>query len=529
MPAAGCCQYTNGTCADDSTALSCLGSGNSTGFVANGTCGVDCLPLQPTSTATSTATATATQTPPPTAAAATIPATACRELRQRRVCCDTACPGPDQSCTQPGHEGTCIGIAPAPAASPTGLLAIVLMLAAVAAAAFLAPARKIEVAAPPWRLLIGRTLPFNDGLPGRPWRPEAAELALENGPPPLIANAVEYPRPESLHTQGRWAMCAGSGDRKTILQHTGGMMGKAERMVGVDVSARSLEVSRGAADEAVATRSFANNAPGCRELARWVTQGGRRARVVLEATGLYSLDVALQLERTPGVAVMVLNPRASKEFAGAWGQRARTDATAAELLREYAARMPFTAWTPPSAAALGLRAVMRRVVVLTEWRVQERNRLHAVDATAALPAVLRRHLQQQIALLGRQIVQLEHEARALVEPEPTLRARLTRLRSIKGVGMRSALLILAELAVWPERLTARQWVAQAGLDPRPLQSGTSVHPPVRISKRGDSYLRRALFRPALVAVRHNPAVQRLAGELAARGKAPLQVLVAVMR
>jgi transposase len=306
-------------------------------------------------------------------------------------------------------------------------------------------------------------------------------------------------------------------------------MGKAERMVGVDVSAKTLEVSRGASDEAVATRQFANTVAGCRELARWATQGKRRARVVLEATGLYSLDVALQLERTPGVAVMVLNPRVSKDFAGACGQRARTDATAAELLREYAARMPFTAWTPPSAAALGLRALMRRVVMLTELRVQERNRLHAVEATRALPPVLRRHLRQQIAGLGRQIVQLEHEARALAEPVPALRVGLARLRSIKGVGLRSALLILAELAVWPEELSARQWVAQAGLDPRPIQSGTSVRPPVRISKRGNSYLRRALFMPALVAVRHNAAVHRLATELATRGKAPLQVLVAVMR
>lgn len=306
-------------------------------------------------------------------------------------------------------------------------------------------------------------------------------------------------------------------------------MGKAERQVGVDVSAKSLEVSRGAAEEAVACRSFANTASGRRELVRWVTQGGRRARVVLEATGLYSLDVAVGLERTPGVAVMVLNPRVSKEFAGAWGQRARTDGTAAELLREYAGRMPFTAWVPPSAAALGLRAVMRRVVVLTEQRVQERNRLHAVDATAALPSVVRRQLQQQIAFLGRQIVQLEREARAVVESAPALCRHFARLRSITGVGVRSALLILAELAVWPAALTARQWVAQAGLDPRPIQSGTSVHPPVRISKRGNSYLRRALFMPALVAVRHNPAVQRLATALAARGKAPLQVLVAVMR
>jgi len=94
---------------------------------------------------------------------------------------------------------------------------------------------------------------------------------------------------------------------------------KPMRMVGVDVSATWVEVSRGAADEAVATRQCANTAGGHRELARWLTQGGRRARVVLEATGLYSLDVALTLERTPGIEVMVLNPRVSKEFAGAWG------------------------------------------------------------------------------------------------------------------------------------------------------------------------------------------------------------------
>jgi len=304
---------------------------------------------------------------------------------------------------------------------------------------------------------------------------------------------------------------------------------KPMRMVGVDVSATWVEVSRGAADEAVATRQCANTAGGHRELARWLTQGGRRARVVLEATGLYSLDVALTLERTPGIEVMVLNPRVSKEFAGAWGQRARTDATAAGGLREFAARMPFTPWTPPSAAALALRALMRRVVALIEMRVQEQNRLHAMSVTGALPAVLRADIRQHIAALGRQIARLEREARALVEPAPALRAGYRHLRSVKGIGQRSALLILSEVAVLPGSLTVRQWVAQVGLDPQPIRSGTSVHPPVRISKRGNVYLRRALFMPALVAVRCNPAVQRFGLELAAKGKAPLQVLVAVMR
>ena len=303
----------------------------------------------------------------------------------------------------------------------------------------------------------------------------------------------------------------------------------AMRMVGLDVSARWVDVSRAAAGEPVTTRRCANTPSGHRELGRWVTQGNRRARVVLEATGTYSLDVARTLHRTRGVEVMVINPRASKEFAGALGQRARTDQSAAEVLREYAARMPFTPWTPPAAVAWALRTIMRRVVHVIEMRTQERNRLHAGSATTELPASVRASLRQHIEQLGKQIADLEREARALVEPAPALRAGFRHLCSIKGIGCRSALLILSEVAVLPPELTVRQWVAQAGLDPRPIRSGTSVHPPIHISKRGNTYLRRALFMPALVAVRRNVAVQRFATDLTARGKAPLEVVVAVMR
>lgn len=304
---------------------------------------------------------------------------------------------------------------------------------------------------------------------------------------------------------------------------------KAQRMVGVDVSATWLDVESAAADEPQVTRQWPNTAAGHRELARWVTRGGRRARVVLEATGVYSLDVALTLQRTRRIEVMVLNPRVSKDFAGACGQRACTDATAATRLRAFAQRMPFVPWEPPSAAALAVRAVMRRVAALVEMRAQEHNRLHALEASAALPAAVRADVRAHVRTLGRQIRRLEREARALVEPAPALRAGYHHLRSVAGIGQRSALGLLGELAVLPAQLTVRQWVAQAGLDPRPIRSGTSVHPPVRISKRGNVHLRRLLFMPAVVAVRWNTAVQRFATELTAKGKAPLQVLVAVMR
>jgi len=56
----------------------------------------------------------------------------------------------------------------------------------------------------------------------------------------------------------------------------------------------------------------------------------------------------------------------------------------------------------------------------------------------------------------------------------------------------------------PGDLAAPQWVAHAGLDPRPYESGISVHRPRCITKVGNRYLRAALYMPALVAIQHEP-------------------------
>jgi transposase len=51
------------------------------------------------------------------------------------------------------------------------------------------------------------------------------------------------------------------------------------------------------------------------------------------------------------MAVMVANPRAVRHFATALMQRSKNDHFDARVLCEFAARMPFLAWRPPSAAA----------------------------------------------------------------------------------------------------------------------------------------------------------------------------------
>jgi transposase len=300
-----------------------------------------------------------------------------------------------------------------------------------------------------------------------------------------------------------------------------------EAVVGIDVSARWLDVSR--QREHVEAGRFGNTAAAHRDLARWLTKGGWHARVVLEATGTYSADVALALAAHPRVRVMMANPRAVKKFREACVQRAQTDATSAQILREFAQRMEFVPWTPPSPAALELRALARRLSTVVALMTEERQRLHAARATRQTPAAVLADFRQHLRQLTEHVKRLRTQAQAVIAASPELAAAWPHLLSVKGIGVTSALYLLGELATMAPGLDVRQWVAYAGLDPRPIRSGTSVHPPVHISKLGNVYLRRALYMPALVAQRWNPVVRAYAQKLLAKGKPKMVVLVAVMR
>ena len=258
-------------------------------------------------------------------------------------------------------------------------------------------------------------------------------------------------------------------------------------------------------------------------------QGIKDVRVCLEASGNYSLDLALALQAHRHVEVSLVNPRRARRFAESLGERSKTDPVDARVLCEYAARMPWEPWSPPSAAALRLRAITRAVENLGVMHTQEKNREHALKASQALPALLVREMRRHQRYLEHRIQQLRREARRLIAKHPELDRRFHLMLSVPGVGETSALQILGELVVLPDSLDARQWVAFSGLDPLQFTSGSSVEKRPRISRGGSRHLRRALYMPALVALQHEPHLRAFYQRLVSRGKAPLQAVIAVMR
>ena len=298
---------------------------------------------------------------------------------------------------------------------------------------------------------------------------------------------------------------------------------------GVDVSASELVALLRLDGNTEGCRRFANDAPGHQALRRYIAQGRERVRVCMESTGMYGLDAALALQADTRIELMVANPRAVKDFSRALLQRSKTDPLDAWVLLEYAARMPFQRWQAPLAEALQITALARRMHALTQQCTMEKNRLHAVEATATTLRVIVQDLRRSVRSLQAAIVRLGREARKILAAVPALQRRFELLQSTPGIGAVSALQLLGELGLIPANCDVRQWVAYAGLDPRHYESGTSVQQKVRISKVGNRHIRRALYMPALTAVRHAPPLRAFYLQLQARGKCKMVALVAVMR
>lgn len=293
-------------------------------------------------------------------------------------------------------------------------------------------------------------------------------------------------------------------------------------LVGVDISKRSFD----AAVSDGRTRRFDNDAAGHHAFVTWLR---KPARVVVEATGTYGLDLALALHAEPRCEVMVANPRLVKGFAKALAQRSKTDAAGAKTILAFAERMPFEPWSPPEPALVELRAMARRIADLTVERAREKNRLAALRSSGAHSRLVANDVGVNLRHLARRIDRMVEQAVALIQAHAALAEAYGHLTSVRGIAAKSAVAILPELLVLPADMSPKQWVTHAGLDPREHESGTSVRGRTRISKVGSVHLRRALYMPAVVSARTEPRVRAFYEELLARGKKPQVAHVAVMR
>ena len=290
---------------------------------------------------------------------------------------------------------------------------------------------------------------------------------------------------------------------------------------GVDISARWFDVARGAE-----ARRFPNTPAGIAAFLGWLEEAGGPVRVGMETTGSYHLPLATALYEA-GHTVFVCNPLSLARYAEAELARTKTDATDARRIARFCEAHTLTPWRPASPAQQRMHALVATRQALLGQIQQLRNRQGAAGYTpcaelvAELQAPVLEALAAQVARIDRELA-----AMATAEEEPGSQLRL--LTSIPGLGLVTAAALLASLPL--DRLTTpRQVAAYVGLCPRERTSGSSIRGRARTGPLGPAHLRKALYMPALVAMRANPTLRAFADRLRAAGKRPKVVVVAVMR
>lgn len=272
-------------------------------------------------------------------------------------------------------------------------------------------------------------------------------------------------------------------------------------------------------------RVFPNTAEGFTQLCAWLKQqGAGRVHACLEATGAYGDALATYLHER-GHRVSLVNPAAIKAYAQSHLSRTKTDRVDAALIAGFCSERHPPAWAPPAPEVRELQALVRRLESLVEMRTMEQNRL----SSGIVVKAVRASVEELIAHLSEQIKKTEALIRDHINSHPGLKRQRELLDSIPGIGEATAAALLAEVPDITQYRSAREVAAFAGLVPRERQSGSSVRGRVRLSKIGNARLRRALYFPAITALRCSPFFKAWAEGLQERGKCKMAVIGAVMR
>ena len=288
-----------------------------------------------------------------------------------------------------------------------------------------------------------------------------------------------------------------------------------EGNIGIDISKSHLDAHR--LEDETAQR-FENTSRGFRALIKWLG-AIPVARIVFEPTGPYHR--ALEKALSGKVPLVKVNPLQARRFAQSCGTRAKTDAVDARILARMGAALALEPDAPISEKLHDLRDLQ----VARTGLVKERTRLRNRGQVQTIP-VLKRQTKARLALLERQISELDKEiAKHIADDQPTARKRDI-LCSIPGLGPIASALILTFL---PEigTLDRKKAGSLAGLVPYSRESGQWKGK--SFISGGRKPLRDALYMPALVAMRFNPDLKVKYTALREAGKPAKVAIVAIMR
>jgi transposase len=258
-----------------------------------------------------------------------------------------------------------------------------------------------------------------------------------------------------------------------------------------------------------ASTKFSNNKTGLNQFVKWFRKhldSTLPVRFTMEATGVYHELLAVHLHKLKFSVVVVL-PNKVKYYAKSLNVKTKTDSVDARIIARMGIEQNLSLWHPPLKIYQELRSLTRYLQELKEQKIMINNHLEALSHSEFCTDFVIESNQKILNRINSQIDKCEIRIKQTIDKDSELSAKVKKLETIKGIGLITIAVIIAETQGFALFSNRKQLASYAGLDVVERQSGTSVKSKTRISKKGNKRIRTALYFPAIVASKYNQALK----------------------
>lgn len=309
-----------------------------------------------------------------------------------------------------------------------------------------------------------------------------------------------------------------------------------KQVVGIDVALKELVVTLGRMQEdssidLYAYQVFTNNHAGFKSLLSWVkklTIAQVPIQFVMEATGVYHQKFAYHLDENQWEVSIVL-PNKISNYMRTLTPKTITDKTCSQAIAQFGLERKLAQWHRPKSTYRNLQQLSRERDQVVHERTMVKNQQHAELAEAEPNERSLERLAKRIIFLSAQEKEIKQDIINILTNDAVLKQEVENICTIPGVGIITAVIVLAETNGFELIRNKKQLTSYAGLDVQEKQSGTSVHGKPRISKKGNVSLRKSMHLPALTAVRCDENFKKRYTRLVAKHGIKMKALVAVQR
>lgn len=279
--------------------------------------------------------------------------------------------------------------------------------------------------------------------------------------------------------------------------------------LGMDVASRKIDVCLSVIDHSqkvrvVSSKSFLNTLNGFKDMQQWIDKNHKEKNVELnlcmEATGVYHENCALYFYEK-GYRTSIILPNKARHYLISLGLKSKNDSIDAKGLSRMGAEQCLGLWEPMGRYFYELRQYTRQYQNLQEQKTVFNNQLHALQQAMYKSKKMIKQQQDTIKLFDRQLVELSKLVEMHIKADDKVKERFDNVTEIKGIGTLTLATVLAETNGFELFTNYKQLVSYAGFDVVERESGMSTGK-TKISKKGNSHIRRALFMPAFTAVRY---------------------------